>query len=823
MGLTFGAYRLKANERELVGPNGPVALSARSFDILSAFLERPNELVGKSDLLDAVWPGVAVEENTLHVHMSALRKALGPGFITTVHGRGYRYVGPVPRRDEPELVTLPAGRAGNLPRYRVECVARETETAAVRDLLGKHRLVSILGAGGVGKTTLALAVATELAPSFAGGVWVIDLAPVADGALVESAIIQAMGIPFRANSTPLSVIGETLRATDVLLVVDNCEHVVADVARVARALVDEAPGLRILATTQVPLGIAGEHLFRLAPFGLDAADRDASVAQSAQFLAYCYEALGESFAPHELPIVAQLCRRLDGVALALKMAAAQAATLGIETVDRQIAERLASLSAGWQPSLERHRSLAASLSWSYELLSEENRRTLRSLGVFQGSFTLAGARAVAATDTDDSLSELVRRSIVVREGAGRSHYRLLETTRHFALERLVEAGEEAAARDRHAVFILQTFMAGLDDWETAPDGDWLAALQPDGDNLRSALDWSRTQANWPVHTGLAASSYRFWIQTQLPAEGLRAAQAAVDHIDDVPLPVAALLNLALAELYRFYRLDLRVLDHLGPASAYYATSDDLTRSVQTQILEGWSLMVLLRYEEARVVFRRIDPAVAAMPPGKLKARALVLVGMSLWGEGDKVVGRAKLEAGLAMHLATGNQRGYLKSAMLSAEIMHWSGDTVDAIELATRVMPQVRTLGNAEEHAGQITNLCSYLMASGDYEGARTLHIEGTPRMPRDDKNGMWCVIQNAAELAAYDGRAETAALLLGFADAGFDSWEDGRQWTEVMQRKRIVALLEAARMTEADRAQLIVQGGALSLFEAEMLAKSAR
>jgi hypothetical protein len=172
-----------------------------------------------------------------------------------------------------------------------------------------------------------------------------------------------------------------------------------------------------------------------------------------------------------------------------------------------------------------------------------------------------------------------------------------------------------------------------------------------------------------------------------------------------------------------------------------------------------------------------------------------------------------------MHIATGNTRGYWKSVMLSAEIMHQMGDTREAIDLVLRVLPELRLYANAQEHAGQIDNLCVYYMAIGDYEAARPLVAECGALMPRDDANAMWCILQNAAELLAHDGDFERAALLLGFVDAGFDSWEDGRQATEVRQRERVIALLDAGGMPAEQQATLLAQGGALSMFEAEVLA----
>jgi hypothetical protein len=215
----------------------------------------------------------------------------------------------------------------------------------------------------------------------------------------------------------------------------------------------------------------------------------------------------------------------------------------------------------------------------------------------------------------------------------------------------------------------------------------------------------------------------------------------------------------------------------------------------------------------------VEHQAANIPSSKLKARALVLGAVHLWLAGDKLVGRNKLEAGLAMHVATGNTRDYWKSIMLSAEIMHQMGDTRDGIDLALRVLPELRLYANPQEHAGQVDNLCVYYMSIDDYEAARPLVAECGALMPRHDENAMWCILQNASELLAHDGNLETAALLLGFVDAGFASWEDGRQGTEVRQRDRIVAILNGGSMSGAQQTGLFEQGSSLSMFEAEVLA----
>jgi predicted ATPase/DNA-binding winged helix-turn-helix (wHTH) protein len=815
--LNFGSYKLNRRERELLGPDGPVELNARSFDILTACLERPGELISKAELLEAAWPGIAVEENTLQVHMSALRKILGSGYIATVHGRGYRYVGPLPR--EEDTPALPPGPGGNLGRYQVECVAREAEKEAVANLLEHHRLVSVLGAGGVGKTTLALAAATGIAQRFQDGAWVIDLAAIADGALVESAVIQTMGIPFRANSRPLASILDRMRSQKSLLVLDNCEHVAAPVGRLARELLADTQHLRILTTSQVPLGIPAEHVFRLTPFALTGTDAMEGETPATRFLAYCLESLGETVDPEEIPVVARLCRRLDGVALALKMAAARAATLGIEAVDRQIEEQLAGvLVAGWDTSLPRHRSLSASLSWSHDLLSETDRRALRSLGVFQGSFTLEGFRAVPGGASDDSLAELVRRSLIVRNVGDRYRYRLLETTRHFALGQLKASEDERLARTRHARFMDGLVAESISSWETMRDDAWLALYQPDLDNLRAALDWTRQQGDWPLHLSIAGHSYRLFIHTQLPTEGMGVCEEAMAHEQGLEPGIGARLRLALAELARIHRADVRVREVLEPALATFAALGDRTRLAQALALKGITQLFGSDQVGARETVAELDRLTTDMPANKLKARALVVIGMSNWFTGDRALARARFDAGLAMQSGLGNERGHFKSVMMIAEVLHQTGDNDGAIALVERTMPELRRRGTPQEIGYQASNLATYWLSVGNAVAARPLLEEAAAALTHDDeRNGYWCVILSAGELAVMNGNLETGAMLLGFVDACFATVDDGYQMTEQMQRRRMLARLEQG-LSLSDLDRLCRQGAALSLFEAGVL-----
>lgn len=815
MEMLFGDYRLRLHERDLIGPDGPVELSGRSFDLLRALLERPEQLLDKGELFDAVWPGVIVEENTLQVHMSALRKALGPGFVATVHGRGYKYVGPPPRQGEAPSVPPRAGAGGNIGRYRADCVAREAEIAAVSQLVSQHRLVSIVGPGGVGKTTLAVTVASALDHT-EGGVWMIDLASISSGEFVESVLIQTLAVPFRAGSKSLDLIAEYLRASNAVLLFDNCEHVRGAVARVARTLLADAPGIRILATSQMALGLAEEHVFKLLPFAVDAAGTKVDTA-STRFLAYCYEMFGENLSADELPIVARLCRRLDGVALAIKMAAARAATVGIETVDRQLEQQLASLEADWDPALPRHRSLAASLAWSYDLLTPEDQRVLRTLAVFHGSFSIEAVSAVAGEDVAPRIAELVRRFLVVRDGQDRLRYRLLDSTRHFASDKLAEADEEITAREQHTVWVKGHFARSLELWENLSDLEWERLYRPDGDNLRAALAWARARANWPLYVELAAASYRYFVQEQLGAEGFETIDAGMALIGSVPADAAARLQLALGEICRFNAMDVRARQGLEPALIHFRTSPDRLRYAQSLVLLAWITIFFRTPGEAEPLVRELQELLPSLGNSKVKAWGLVAVGVQTWVEGDHTAGLARAEAGLAMHRELGNLKGRYRSAINLCEMLHRWQDTARALRIAEQILPDLRHDGSSLQLCIMLTNMAAYNFALGQPDAAEPLLREAILVVPRDGGHWHWCLLQGMAELAANRGAFADAALVLGFTDRAFEGWIDGRQATEEAQRDRLIAILGAA-LPDDECERLLQQGRTLSLFEADHL-----
>jgi predicted ATPase/DNA-binding winged helix-turn-helix (wHTH) protein len=816
MELVFGDYRLKIRERELIGPAGSVGLSGRAFDLLRALLAEPDALLDKDALFAAAWPGMIVEDNTLQVHMSGLRKALGTGYIATVHGRGYKYVGPRPHDSAAAAVVPETAEArGNIARYLTDCIARHSEAATIRTLMDQHRLVSIVGPGGVGKTTLAIAVAG--ARNVPGGTWLIDLASLDSGAFIESTLVQTLGVPFRQNIDTLKAIADQVRQAEALLLFDNCEHVHVDAARVIRALLAEVPGLRVLATSQIPLGLPDERVFKLLPFALDP-EATEEPAPSAQFLAYCIEMAGEGLTPEEYPIAERLCRRLDGLALALKMAAARAATVGLAAVDQQIEQQLAGLHADWNTALPRHRSLLASLSWSYGLLSPEQQKTLRALGVFNGSFSLDGATAVAGAGAGSHVGELVRRSLVVRDNANRARYRLLDSTRRFALEQLAAESEEAPIRDRHAALVTAIFAQSIEHWETMPDDEWYETYHPEGDNLRAALAWTKAKFGSEGYVDLVAETTRFFLQEQLGAEGLATMESALALAETASPQARARFGLAFGEVARVNAADNKARKELERALDWLREHDGRVRYYQALVLITWTTIFFPERGEAGPFVEEARNALAGMPTSKTKAWALVAVGTQMWLSGEHEAGLARCQAGFAMHLQSGNSRGRFRALMFFTEILHQRGDTQLALELARGMLPEMRGQATELHLSNQSGNVAAYLYWLGDIAGAEKAHLESTPLAWPDGTYWHLCVLQNAAEWRFWRGEHRQAALLLGIIDKHIANRPDGRQASEQMQRDRLEDKLGSA-LGKAELQRLLEQGAQLGLLDAGHLA----
>jgi predicted ATPase/DNA-binding winged helix-turn-helix (wHTH) protein len=469
----FGRFSLIKHSRQLLAGGTPVRLGNRAIDVLFVLIEASGQLVTKDELMSRAWPTVTVEENCLQFQISALRKAFGKDrdFINTVSGRGYRFIADVSSEGtetgrDTESVTSDRGTAkivrlrlapspGNLPASMSDIMGRESELLDVASVVMANRLVTLVGTGGIGKTRLAIELGHHLAPKFNDGIYLIDLAPLSNPGLVLPTVAAALGLD--GADTP-ELLAAALGSKRLLIVLDNCEHVIDMAAVVAEALLHANGSLRMIATSREPLNADGEWVYRLAPLDVPpegAHDLAEMQRHGAAKLFIARTSANDPVTPldaRHAAAVTKICRRLDGIPLAIELAAATAAAIGVEVLADRLDDQLKLLADGRRTAPPRHQTLRAAIDWSYDLLSEPERMVMRRLAIFAGDFTMEAADAVAMDgDIVRCLAGLVRKSLVVREFDGTvPRYRLLETMRAYAMDKLTASGEFETIAARHA-------------------------------------------------------------------------------------------------------------------------------------------------------------------------------------------------------------------------------------------------------------------------------------------------------------------------------------------------------------------------------------
>ncbi len=555
--FVFGSFRLIPTQRILLDDQKPLRLGSRALDILVTLVERAGETIRKDQLIARTWPDTVVDEGSLRVHVAALRKALGDGqagkrYIANIPGRGYSFIAPVTREQRQPAIAPTNGAAvrGNLPALLTSIVGRDDIIAALAAQLAQRRLLTLVGSGGIGKTTVAVAVAESVSASYDDGVWFVGLASLPDPDLVTSALGTVFGVSL-PGVNPISGLAGWLRDKRALIVLDSCEHVLGAVAAIAEAILKAAARVSILATSREPLRAEGEWLHRLSSLELpprsDYLTPEGALQYSAvQLFNERAIATMDEFALRDDDVapVLEICHRLDGMPLALELAAARVDAFGVKDLAARLDNRFTLLTKGRRTALPRHQTLRATMDWSHDLLSEAERVILRRIAVFRGDFTIEAAAAVAAgewitaADVFDGVANLAAKSLIATDISGEvTFHRLLDTTRAYGLQKLTESGELEAVARRHAEYYRDLFERAETETEVRPATEWLADYGRQIDNLRAALDWAFSPSgDASIGIALTAAAVPLWMQLSLLEEGHGRVERALAALNSMAAP-----------------------------------------------------------------------------------------------------------------------------------------------------------------------------------------------------------------------------------------------------------------------------------------------
>ena len=666
---------------------------------------------------------------------------------------------PAPAAPAPAAARSEAPSPG-LPLPLTRLVGRDDELAAIEKALAGARLLTLTGTGGVGKTRLALAVAADLAGDYADGACFVELAPLADPDLLPQQVLTALGLREEPGQSPLATLAAHLRGRHVLLVLDNCEHLVAAAATLAEGVLRASPRVTVLATSREPLGVPGEATWRVP--SLSPAGAMALFTERAQGIQPDFT-VTESAAP----ALAQLCQRIDNIPLAIELAAARTSALSVEEIAERLDDRFRLLSGGARTAVPRQQTLRAMVDWTYDALSDAERRVFDRLAVFGSSFDLEAAEQVVGdNDVLDVLTGLVNKSLVVAErsgGGGRTRYRLLETMRHYARERLAESGDAADVRTRHlarAVTIATEAEAALDGPDQAAVLD---RLEAEHDDLRVALAWGTSGGDPEPALRLATALGRFWEVRGHLSEGRSWLEAALTAGGGGELPGlrAVALNWAavLAQHQGDYNaarglyehslaLRRRLDDRLGTAAALVGLGN-------LAALQGRLDVARDQFEESLAIGRDLEEP-------HVLAASLTNLGWVAHARGDLAGARAMYTEALDVRRRLGDGHGTALVLANLGDLALQQGDLDAAHALHAEGLDLRRRLGDRSGVADSLAALGRVALAGGDRATAHTLQSQGLAERRRvGDRPGMPASLSALAELARLDGDPATARALL--------------------------------------------------------------
>ena len=861
--LCFGRAEIQPTERHLLLDGQRAVLGEAAFDVLLALAERRARVVSRNELLDLVWPHQAVAEGELQAQLAVLRKLLGPDVISTVPGRGYRFSAVV--LDEPQTTTqedrsspaLPSAPAQNgpndpngadqhpselhrfdthLPDTLPPLIGRDGDLDSLDTMVRKHPLVTITGAGGMGKTRLAQHLLKRQQGEYEQGVCWVELAGLSDPTLVAPTIASALGVQI-GSGDPLKGLVAVLRDMSVLLALDNAEHLVDEVARVAPCLAEAGPQVRVLVTSQAPLRCRGEWIFHLE--SLATPKVEATVDEAIAFGAVALFVERAQAADRYFELTAgnvatavELCRRLDGLPLAIELAAARVPHLGLATLASSLNERLGLLTNGKRDAPARQQALRAALEWSHSLLTDVERAVLRRLSVFAGSFRLEVAQqVVVSTEFDewaalDALGALVDKSFVQVERFDTPRYRVLDTVRIFASEQLAQYGEVIDAQQRHGqsmAYVAEDAEATF--WELA-DTPWWSRFAPDMDDVEVAF-WRACgwQDAGVVTTTGQLLAHRDYLGTSAALSAMRRRAEAACALLPLAHPRArAIIWNWMALCWPQVACGVPRVTAAREAVSAWRQLDDLR---QLYLALG-----RLAFESASV--GEMEAAVSALdegrniedeawPPRLCLAFAALASGVSE-RRGDAQAHRIDLRCELELAELAGADLAAAFARFRLADAASASGDFEEAVTLGRAAVAEQRSLVRQSVLHLALGNLCGALLVRGDVEAAAAAALEAWPIALKESAGFL---LDHVGLLATQVGRCVDAARILGRADAWYRASHIDRfpndERSAQLAREAIEAALEpAARMREFIAGENLTDGQIDALVR-EVLSRAAR
>lgn len=734
--------------------------------------------------------------------------------------RVWQLVAPGLREEFPPLRSLES-LPNNLPHQLTPLIGRDDVLAEIEPLVNEHALVTLVGAGGVGKTRVALQIGADLLDGSSDGVWFVELAPLTDPASVAGTIASTFGLREQTGHPILETVLHYLKLRRLLLILDNCEHVIEETARVSDTILRAAPDVRVLATSREPLRIAGEHAYRMPSLAVPSESEDLTAGAALNYGAvalFMQRALAADakfqLTDESAPIVAEICARLDGIALAIELAAARVKVLAPRQLSQKLDERFRVLTGGSRTALPRHQTMRALIDWSYDLLTEAERKLFRRLAIFVGGWTLEAAEVVCTDETLDALdifdllASLTEKSLVVADlESSNPRYRLLESTRAFALEKLTQSQEHPELTHRHVEWTASLADRVYDLFWTITLEEWQREFEPELENARAALEDALATGEVALGARIASAFTGIWLLRRGEVEPRRWLDDIISSMDDIAEPLVrartwcaksrASFGQHKAEAaQRALELSERCGDLVGTIAALYNAAFGLIQAGCSQ--EGAELA---------------ERAVQLCRNNGLTGSFLYVDGLNMFAGasfGKPDVARELFGEGISLSTVLGDEHRAMMARLNLADLEFATGDVAEARRLAVEALSTARRMLDRRSQASILANLSAYALATGNVVEAHADAREALWYSRGAYRNYSTMAIQDLGAVAALRGDARRAASLLGYVDAWYRGEGSEREPTEERSYEILMAALRQ-NLIETEIERLAAEGAQLS------------